>query len=99
MEHANRTSRRHVLGLLGKTLSAPWRATRWTIHAFGRAVRATGTFAWEQLPEAFLLGGAGAITYGIAQIHVPAAWIAGGVLALGLGWRLGRRAAPEVKNG
>jgi len=45
-----------------------------------------------------LLGGACALTYGIAQIYVPAAWIAGGLLALGLGWRLGRP-VPEVKNG
>lgn len=98
MEQANRTGRRRTTGLLAKALSAPWRATKWTMRALGRAARAAGTFAFEQLPEAFLLGGAGAITYGIAQIHVPAAWIAGGLLALGLGWRLGRP-VPEVKRG
>jgi hypothetical protein len=60
--------------------------------------RAAGRFAGEQIPEALLLGGACALTYGIAQIYVPAAWIAGGLLAFLAGWRLGRP-APEVKRG
>lgn len=98
MEQANRTGRRRTRGLLAKALSAPWHAARAIGRALWATARAAGRFSGEQLPEAFLLGGAGAITYGIAQIHVPAAWIAGGVLALGLGWRLGR-ATSEVKNG
>ena len=98
MEQRNRTGRRRTASLLAKALSAPWRATRWTGHAILAIARAAGTFAGDQVPEALLLGGACALTYGIAQIYVPAAWIAGGLLALGLGWRLGRP-VPEMKNG
>jgi len=98
LEQRNRTGRRRTAGLLAKALSAPWHATRWTGHALWATARAAGSFAGDQVPEALLLGGACALTYGVAQIYVPAGWIAGGLLALGLGWRLGRR-LPEVKNG
>ena len=98
MDQLNRTGRRRTAGLLAKALSAPWRATRWTGHAILAIARGAGAFAGEQVPEALLLGGACALTYGIAQIYVPAAWIAGGLLAFLAGWRLGRP-APEVKRG
>jgi len=98
LDQLNRTGRRRTAGLLAKALSAPWRATRWTGHAILAIARAAGRFAGEQIPEALLLGGACALTYGIAQIYVPAAWIAGGLLAFLAGWRLGRP-APEVKRG
>jgi hypothetical protein len=98
LEQRKRSGRRHIWGLLAKALSAPWHATRWTGHALWATARAAGRFAGEQVPETLLLGGACALTYGIAQIYVPAAWIAGGLLALGLGWRLGRP-VPEVKRG
>jgi hypothetical protein len=98
VEQHNRTGRRRTPGLLAKALSAPWHATRWTGHALWATARAAGSFAGEQIPEALLLGGACALTYGIAQIYVPAAWIAGGLLLLLVGWRLGRPVA-EVKNG
>lgn len=43
-----------------------------------------------QVPEALLLGGAAAITYGVASVYRPAGWVMGGLLALAAGWRLGR---------
>ena len=58
--------------------------------------------AWlgDQIPEAFLLGGAAAVTYGVSRLSVPAGWIVGGLLALLAGWRLGRPTNPsEVPRG
>jgi len=58
--------------------------------------------AWlgDQMPEAFLLGGATAVTYGVSRLSVPAGWIVGGLLALLVGWRLGRPISPsEVPRG
>jgi hypothetical protein len=37
--------------------------------------------------DLFVFGGLAALTYGIAQIHVPAAWIIGGGLTFILGLR------------
>jgi hypothetical protein len=98
LDQRNRTGGRRTRSPLAKALSAPWHATRWTGHALWATARAAGSFAGDQLPEALLLGGACALTYGIAQIYVPAAWIAGGLLLLLVGWRLGRP-VPEVKSG
>jgi hypothetical protein len=39
------------------------------------------------LRDAFVFGGLAAACYGIAQMHVPAAWIAGGTVVLLLGLR------------
>lgn len=39
----------------------------------------------KTLPELFVLSGCAAITYGVYQIHVPAAWIAGGAMAAAAG--------------
>ena len=98
MDQRNRTGRRRTAGLLAKAFSAPWRATRWTGRALWAIARAAGRFANEQIPEVLLLGGAAALTYGIAQIYVPVAWIVAGTLALVAGWRLGRP-VPGGKNG
>ncbi len=35
-----------------------------------------------------MVAGTGAICYGLWQIYQPAAWIAGGICLLLLGWRL-----------
>lgn len=100
MDQHNRTGRQRIAGLLAEALSAPWRAARWTVRALGRGAAAAGSFAGDQIPEVFLLGGAAALTYGVSLIYVPAAWITGGLLALALGWRLGRTfPPPEVKHG
>lgn len=65
-----------------------------------RGVAKVGLWFVDQIPEAFLLGGAAAVTYGVSRLNVPAGWIAGGFLALFTGWRLGRPIkTPEVPSG
>jgi hypothetical protein len=39
------------------------------------------------LREAFVFGGLAAASYGVAQIHVPSAWIVAGVVVFLLGVR------------
>jgi hypothetical protein len=39
------------------------------------------------LRDAFVFGGLAAACYGIAQVHAPSAWIAGGTVVLLLGLR------------
>lgn len=65
-----------------------------------RGITAAGRWLVDQIPEAFLLGGAASVTYGVSRLNVPAGWIAGGALALFLGWRLGRATTtPEAPRG
>ena len=45
-------------------------------------------------PELFLLAGACLLTWGIYDVHPPAAKIAAGVMILFVGWRLARH-VPE----
>jgi hypothetical protein len=72
--------------LVAKALSGVW-----------RGVCATFGWAADQVPEVLLLGGAGAVTYGAAQVYRPAGWLVGGLLAVVLGWRLGR-SVPAAKG-
>lgn len=44
-------------------------------------------FAAVDLRDVFVFGGLAAVGYGIAQIHVPAAWIATGSVLFLLGLR------------
>lgn len=44
----------------------------------------------EQIPDATLVAGAAAVSYGVWQIYVPAGWIVGGMLLLAGGWLLAR---------
>ena len=63
---------------------------RASLEKFRRGAVAVGHWAVGQIPEALLLGGAVAITYGVASVYRPAGWVIGGLLALAAGWRLGR---------
>jgi hypothetical protein len=65
------------------------------VRAGARVAGAAGRWALDQVPDILILGGATAVTYGTWTIARPAGWIVGGLLALGIGWRLGR--APEEK--
>lgn len=58
-----------------------------------RAVAALKT-AEESVSTGLELVGAGLVTAGVALIYVPAGFITGGLLAMGLGYLLGR---PAVK--
>lgn len=61
---------------------------------------AAAVWLWDQVPEALMLGGSAAITYGVASVSLPAGWITGGVLALVAGVRLGRPIkVQEAKRG
>lgn len=44
-------------------------------------------FAAVDLRDTFVFGGLAAVGYGIAQIHVPAAWIVVGAVVFALGVR------------
>jgi hypothetical protein len=55
-----------------------------------RALVTTCKWLGAQVPEALLLGGAAAVTYGVGSMYRPAGWVVGGLLALAAGWRLGR---------
>lgn len=60
-----------------------------------------GIWVLDLVPEALMLGGATALTWGLRlQLGLGAAWIAGGLLALLFGWRLGRPqpATPKEPN-
>lgn len=60
-------------------------------RARGRLRRALAA-AWglrrNFLSDSLVLGGACAVVYGLALVHVPSAWIVAGALALATGWRL-----------
>lgn len=40
----------------------------------------------EWAPDAGMVAGAGAISYGAGLIYVPAGWIVGGAFLLAVGW-------------
>jgi len=42
------------------------------------------------LSDTLIVGGAFALVYGISQVSVPAAWIAGGLAGVSIGWQVGR---------
>ena len=45
------------------------------------AARAAGL-----VPDALLIGGAGAVSFGAGMVYLPAGWIVGGLFALAVGW-------------
>lgn len=45
------------------------------------AARAAGL-----VPDALLVGGAGAVSFGAGMVYLPAGWIVGGLFALAGGW-------------
>jgi hypothetical protein len=51
--------------------------------------RAGASAAMPDLRDALVFGGVGAVGYGVAQIHEPAAWIAVGAALVWLGVRSG----------
>lgn len=54
----------------------------------GRIRRALAAIGAElELRDVFVFGGLGCAVYGIAQFHVPAAWIVGGAALFWLGVR------------
>ena len=55
-----------------------------------RALAALWGLRGEILSDSLIVGGVLALVYGISQVSVPAAWIAGGVAAVGVGWLVGR---------
>ena len=48
-------------------------------------LRALAATAREHIPDALLVGGASAVTCGVALIYAPAGWIVGGLFALAAG--------------
>lgn len=46
------------------------------------------TLAIELLIDVLAIAGAGAIVFGVYQIHEPAAWVVGGLLAMAAAWHL-----------
>ena len=48
--------------------------------------------------DLLILGGAGAITWGVWQMHGPAGWITGGALAMACGLALARQAARGAQS-
>lgn len=56
-------------------------ALRWPFVMLGRFAALFG------LRDLFVFGGLAAACHGIAQVHVPAAWIAGGTVLLLIGLR------------
>lgn len=48
------------------------------------------TFLQKHLDDVLIPVGFGLIVYGVAQVNIPAAWIAGGVLCAAVGWMAGR---------
>jgi len=49
-------------------------------------IEALAALAAGWVPDAVMLAGAGAISYGAGLIYVPAGWIVGGVFLLTVGW-------------
>jgi uncharacterized membrane protein len=62
--------------------------TESTAHAPDRARRARLSIS-EMAVEGLGLAGAAAVLYGVAQIYPPAAWILGGLAAIGVAIALG----------
>lgn len=48
--------------------------------------------AAEWAPEALMMGGAAAFSYGAGLAYLPAGWLVGGAFALGAGWILAKAA-------
>jgi hypothetical protein len=48
--------------------------------------------AADWLPDALMVGGAGAVSFGAGQVYAPAMWVVGGVFALVAGLVLARGA-------
>jgi hypothetical protein len=49
----------------------------------------------ELLPDALMLSGACAISFGAGQMYLPAGWIVAGGFAFGVGWLAARREGSD----
>lgn len=95
MEQKQPTRRQHARLAAARALRVPGLAARY----LGKVAIAGVRWAADQVPEVLLLGGAAAMSYGAWQVYRPAGWIAGGLLMLAAGWRLGRPTQDQVKSG
>lgn len=74
-------------------------AARRVLAVLGGALLAGARLVAEDLPEALMLGGAAALVHGVRiELGPGPAWIVGGLLALGAGWRLGRPQPPPRRS-
>mgnify|MGYP000090022793 FL=1 len=49
-------------------------------------LKALAARAGGLVPDALLVGGAGAVSFGAGMVYLPAGWIVGGLFALAVGW-------------
>lgn len=49
-------------------------------------LKALAARAGGLVPDALLVGGAGAVSFGAGMVYLPAGWIVGGLFALAGGW-------------
>jgi len=54
-------------------------------------LKAARAVAADQLPDALMVGGVGAISAGAGMIYAPAGWIVGGLFALAAGVLVARK--------
>ncbi|TPM19785.1 hypothetical protein [Mesorhizobium sp. B2-3-6] len=67
-------------------------------RGIGRAAAVAIAVVPALLRDLVGIAGAGSIVYGIWQIYVPAAFIAGGIILTGAALVLARRAAPRPQD-
>lgn len=46
----------------------------------------------DWLPDMLMLGGAGAVSYGVGLVYAPAGYVMGGAFSLAAGWLLAKGA-------
>jgi len=63
------------------------------LQRLGAALRRVGAGAATLAPDALLLGGAAAISYGCGLAYLPAGFVIGGGFALAAGWMASRKGA------
>jgi len=49
-------------------------------------LKALAARAGGLVPDALLVGGAGAVSFGAGMVYLPAGWIVGGLFLLAVGW-------------
>jgi len=53
-------------------------------------IKASAVQAAAWMPDAMMIGGAGAISYGAGLVYPPAGYVVGGLLAVAAGWIVAR---------
>jgi hypothetical protein len=53
-------------------------------------LKALAARAGGLVPDALLIGGAGAVSFGAGMVYLPAGWIVGGAFLLAVGWMAAR---------